>query len=385
MIENNKKIVILTTVHLWDDTRIYQKQIQSLAREFPVLYYAPAPFERRIEGNVEIRGLHEWDRGRKSDRLRNIPALMGILIRHRHDIIHFHDPEIMPFALLGKWLFGTTIIMDIHENNEDDIRDKDWLPRPVGQAFAWVYRKIFHIAARFFDHLIIAVDHFIEAVPEKYRSKVISIHNYPRLELFEGVENASQRVLGDLIRLGYVGVIREERGLSLMCRLVEALDAEGRSVELDLVGNIPPGEPEEVIGEVQGRLSGRSSIRYHGLMPYREAMAVMQGIDIGLVIYMPEYNNINSNPNKLFEFMVLKKPVLASHFPIWRGILERSGGGRTVDPEDLKSVKAGVLGMMEDRGTLLEMGEKAYIAATTEFNWDSEDKKLTALYRKYLN
>lgn len=379
-----KKVIVLTSVHRWDDTRIYLKQIQSIKEITPVIYYAPAKFKKRIIGNVEIRGLKIWKK--KIDRIKNISSIIKIFKHHNKDIIHFHDPEIIPFALLAKYLYGTTIIIDIHENNEDDIRNKDWLPRPVAFLLAFIYRYIFKLVLKHFDAIIIAVDHFKEKFNVKYHHKVISIRNYPRLELFNNIKikNNIENKRIDL-RLGYAGVIREERGLSIMCKIVKYFDDLGFATVLDLVGNIPFGESDEIIKNIKQHLSNKSDIVYHGLLPYQEAMKVILNIDIGLVLYMPSYNNINSNPNKLFELMALHKPILASDFPIWKSILENSKGGITVDPENFQDITTALGNMINNRSKLVEMGENGYKAVKSKYNWFIEEKTLHKLLNNFLN
>jgi len=52
--------MIITSVHRWDDTRIFHKQATSLAKKFDVELHAPADFIEKEQNGVMIYGLPKW-------------------------------------------------------------------------------------------------------------------------------------------------------------------------------------------------------------------------------------------------------------------------------------------------------------------------------------
>ena len=60
---------------------------------------------------------------------------------------------------------------------------------------------------------------------------------------------------------------------------------------------------------------------------------------VGMVTLFPESNYIVSLPNKMFEYMAIGLPVIASNFPLWREIIEDNNCGICVDPLDSKAIR----------------------------------------------
>jgi glycosyltransferase involved in cell wall biosynthesis len=101
----------------------------------------------------------------------------------------------------------------------------------------------------------------------------------------------------------------------------------------------------------------------------------------GLVVLHPAPNHVNGRPNKLFEYMSAGLAVIASHFPLWREIVEDARCGICVDPLDASAI-AGAMRRLADGDEAAEMGRRGREAVQSRFNWDSEAPKLLDLYAR---
>ena len=88
-----------------------------------------------------------------------------------------------------------------------------------------------------------------------------------------------------------------------------------------------------------------------------------------------------SMPNKLFEYMMAGIPVVASDFEEMGRVVREEGVGTVCDPDDPQSIAAAVRAIVDD-----PEAEARFRAATrvaiTRYNWDHEEQKLLALYRR---
>src|SRR5262249_13530820 len=108
------------------DVRIFQKMCTSLARSgYEVHFIVPA------EGNFSSNGVQIHGLGQSGARVWRIlfqpwRALRAVL-HLRPDLVHMHDPELLPVALILQGL-GYKVVFDSHEDHPRDILIKEWLP-----------------------------------------------------------------------------------------------------------------------------------------------------------------------------------------------------------------------------------------------------------------
>ena len=83
--------------------------------------------------------------------------------------------------------------------------------------------------------------------------------------------------------------------------------------------------------------------------------------------------------------MSVGTPVLASDFPLWRGIIEDAKCGVCVDPLDPSAIAKGIEFVLSDKARSSEMGENGKKAFLEKYNWSIEEEKLVRFYTKILN
>ena len=104
-------------------------------------------------------------------------------------------------------------------------------------------------------------------------------------------------------------------------------------------------------------------------------MARAAGAGVGLVTLLPRPNYLESLPTKLFEYMAMCIPVLASDFPLWRGLVEASGAGRVTAPRPGPVAEA-LVDMCSDSGRLRRHGEAGQAAYREHYRWEVESRNL---------
>jgi glycosyltransferase involved in cell wall biosynthesis len=76
-------------------------------------------------------------------------------------------------------------------------------------------------------------------------------------------------------------------------------------------------------------------------------------------------------------------PVVASDFPVWRGIVTQAGCGILVDPLDVAAIAAAIEELLRDPQRAEEMGRRGRAAVEARYSWSSEAAKLDALYQRF--
>jgi len=109
------KDFIFSSVHKWNDVRIFHKQASSLAKKYVVEFHAPANFIYREIQNVKIKSLPLWDVVSNRKKIRK--KLFQRIKRSEPQIFHFHYPELIPLGLYIKLLKRRTTLVRRIDNN----------------------------------------------------------------------------------------------------------------------------------------------------------------------------------------------------------------------------------------------------------------------------
>ncbi len=366
------KVCILTSVHSPFDARIFHKQAKSLVKAgYDVTLIAQHDKSEVVNG-VKIVALPK-----PKNRFRRMLGTWRVFkqaLKQEADVYHFHDPELIPVALLLKTV-GKKAIYDVHEDYGKAILSKYYLPRHTRKSIAWLSNLVEKFAVSFFDAIVVATDDILKSFSSHKR--VVAVHNFPILPRFTNRDSGVQADKG--FNVIYAGGLTEERGISEIVQAMEYLDSS-RNVKLVLYGKF---QPESYQDKVKG-LGGFERVEYLGWIQPEELWLKMIQATVGIVCLHPVERYTVGMPVKLFEYMAAGLPVIASNFPLWKEIVEGDNCGLTVNPLDSREIAGAVEYLIDHPDEAKKMGENGKKAATEKYNWGTESKKLLAIYEDLL-
>ena len=373
------RICILSSVHFAFDPRIFQKQARSLARAgFAVTLIARADPAGQNTDDIRILSLPAPE-----NRLQRMLGTLRIAVlahRQRADLYAFHDPELIPVGVLLKLLTRRPVVYDIHEDVPQQILGKEWLPRPGRALVLGLYRLLECLALPFIDGLVLAEHAYLKYYPKR---RTLTALNYPLLTYASG-DPGQEREEPTRPTLIYVGSIRPLRGLYEMLELVRRLKPSCPDLLLRLVGPLAPAAEEDRARSLIASWGIGANVEWLGRVSHPEVHHQIARSDIGLVLLHPHPNYLDSLPTKMFEYMVMGKPVVVSNFPLWSQIVQEAQCGLAVDPLDPEAVENAVVQLLEDEPRRREMGARGRQAVMTRYNWEVEGEKLVRFYRELM-
>ncbi len=358
---------------------------------------APDPRVERTAGTLGAAGLAvtvlAWDRGwnlpPQEDRpgyallrvripapfgrgLRNLPgvlrwqaALLAWLVknRRRYDVIHACDLDTALPALLAARLARRRLVFDIFDSYADGFR--------VG-PLRWVARRLERLVAAHSDAVIIADDARRDQLGDVRVQRLVVVYNsppdrLPHLNLPESYHG---------FRIAYVGLLDAARGLFTLLDVV----AGRPDWTLELAG----------FGVDEERLISRArtlpNVRFHGRVDYHRALQLMAGADVLIATYDPAVpNHRYASPNKLFEAMMLGKPVVVARGTHADELVERHGCGVVVPYGDGKALAAALDRLAADPGLRRALGLAGRRAYERCYRWEQMGARLVSLYRELLS
>jgi glycosyltransferase involved in cell wall biosynthesis len=368
-LQDNYKIFIGTSVHRWNDNRIFHKEAVSLAKKFNVELHAPADFDKKNINGVNIIGLPTWEK--ETDRKLIRKQLWLRLKNNDSDIFIFHDPELIWIGIKASIVLKIKVVYDIHENTIQSIIRKKWL-NPIAKLIAIIgYSFLQQISKLFFDHYFLAENSYRNFI--KKNSTVI--YNYP---LKVDYDHQSTKEF-DLV---YLGDITEDRGALIMVKILSILKRKLPKINLALIGKVPPILKDDLANAiVEYRL--KNNIKLFGYMNYYEAMQIVCKSKVGLCLLKPIKNYIDSYPTKLFDYLQVGVPCICSNFPLYQKLIDKYDAGISVDPLDIEGVAAAIYGLLDDPDKYNNLSKNGIIALNNDYNWSTQENKLFNLVQSF--
>ena len=359
------KVCHLTSAHPRYDTRIFLKECTSLAENGHEVHLIVADDKKdELTNNVFIHDVGKKSKGRLNRFLQTTKKVYKKAIDLDADLYHFHDPELLIYAYFLK-LKGKKVIYDIHEDLPRQLLSKPYLNYFSKIILSFLIEKIENFCASKFDFLFTATP-FIRDRFLKINFNTIDINNYPILsELFE------EKKVDKKNQVCFIGGISKIRGIENLVRACENIDGK-----LILAGKFNNTDLERKVKS----LKGWKNVDFRGFVNRKQAKQIMAESKAGVVTFLPEPNHLNSQPNKMFEYMSASLPVICSNFPLWKSIIEVNNSGKCIDPDSVSDLSACINQFLKDE-SLLSMGTTARKTVVSLYNWEVEEIKMSNKYQ----
>jgi len=368
-----KKVCILTSVHPLFDTRIFHKEAKSLAKAgYDVSLIAQHNKDEIVDG-IRIVPLP-----RPKNRLERMTKTVWQVYRKalqiQADIYHLHDPGLIPIGLLLK-LHGKKVIYDMHENLPKQIKNKHW----INPWYRGLISRFVYWAEKFFLIGIPVV--FAEASYRKdylWVKKFATVLNMPLIT--EKFTLKASMPVNQRRSVGYIGGVAVERGSLTTIQALKILKEHGIEPRFECVGPIGKSHKGQLLKLCEEY--NLCNVAFYGYMPAHEGWSIITQCDIGLAVLHPIPNYVESYPTKLFEYMAMGLPVIASNFPLYHEIVEGAECGICVDPLNPAAIADAIGCLISNPEKAYRMGFRGRRAVEDRFNWSREEKKFLQFYRE---
>ncbi|WP_244363587.1 glycosyltransferase family 4 protein [Thermus brockianus] len=287
-------------------------------------------------------------------------ALLGYLVRHRneYDIVHACDFDTVLSAWVTSRFFRKKVVYDVFDFYAEMLRrTPDWIKGWVKLLDIWVMSQV--------DALIIADEARKEQIRGAKPKRFEVIYNSPD---FLGECTHSPPPL----KIVYVGLLQVERGILEMLEVLK----RNPTWWLDLAGF---GGDEEKIRAVAEKLP---NVRFHGRIPYGEALRLMCGGHVLFATYDPSIpNHRYSSANKLFEAMALGKPIVVARGTGMDRLVEELRLGYVVEygnVDELENVLRDVESWNQEQRQ--SFSRRVQTLFQEQFSWKKMKQRLLTLY-----
>ena len=180
----------------------------------------------------------------------------------------------------------------------------------------------------------------------------------------------------------YIGAIVKIRGLHIVLKAFGRLPKNHKKAKLLFVGD---GDALKDIKRISKDLDIEENVIFTGRVSYWDIPSYIDLADVGLSLIFPRKCYYVSSPGKLFEYMALRKPVIANkEIPEHERVIKNSQGGVLTEFKEEEIAKA-MLYFIEHKEKVEDMGEKGYEWVKENRTFKQMAEKLENIYIKLLD
>ena len=203
--------------------------------------------------------------------------------------------------------------------------------------------------------------------------KIVLIPNGVDIDFLNPALHVPKRVFSGFT-IGFIGSLYAWAGLDLLLETIFELRAEGLDISLVVVGD---GAMKSAWEKQSQKLGISPYVAFIGRVSWQEVPQYIGGFDVGYSGQVQlQIGKMYLSPMKLYEYMAMAKPVIASAFEDAKRLIYDRKTGFLFKPGDKNDLKRTLLEAYQKREALPEMGQLACIEIVNHHSWATRVQNL---------
>lgn len=235
------------------------------------------------------------------------------------------------------------------------------------------------------DHIISVTKSFVKhiiscGIPKE---KISIIFNGISSDIFRNIKpitdpSLNEFLKGNELKLGYIGTIGMAHSIITLVNAAHELKNE--KVKFVIVGS--GAERENIEKEISARKL--SDIKIFPLQPKGEIPAIINSLDVFLVHLKKSDLFKTVIPSKIFEGMVMKKPILIGVDGEARNLIEEAQSGLFFEPENVSDLIHKIKELKKNPELMKQFGNNGYNFVMQNYDRKVLADKMLSIIKKYV-
>jgi glycosyltransferase involved in cell wall biosynthesis len=304
--------------------------------------------------------------------------------QYNFEAVHIHD---LPLCTLNKFIkrkFVVPVIADMHENYPYLVAEQPYMNSLFSRIFLskrkWFKKEKEWLAQA--DSIICVAEEMKQRVESVLINSqpIVVVPNTPAIdELSASMANLPRittRFSGTFNVL-YVGGIDPTRGIDI---LIHSAKWAIKTIPLLKIVIVGDGKILSDMKHLVSTLQLEKTVFFAGKRPQEEIGSYISISDICVIPHRRSPQTDNSSPNKLFQYLYFKKPVIASNCNSVEKLIHSENCGLIYHDSSPEELAARMTFLFENPTIRIEMGYSGYSSVMDKYNWDSTVEPLISIY-----
>lgn len=286
-------------------------------------------------------------------------------------ILCFHW-AVLPFAVLFGVMLRVPVVYDEHDHYELNTLEgggSKWKLKLTSVMVRWIHRLCLP-----WVKLVTCIhlkDGLLKTHLQQWQSEVIEIHNYPARVWRE---SAHASVNEGRLCFVYIGGVFAEKGVGAAAMAFQLLPTELRSkAELHIFGD---GDNSLIAW-----LRDQPGIVVHNAVSpivFRQFVATHRCVGLSMLAATPRYSLVGTNCTKLYEYLALGMPVIATRVGEFEQFVASNDIGLLIDGDmDAGQLCEAMKTLLQDESLFARFSASASVLMQNdEMTWENEWQKI---------
>lgn len=303
------------------------------------------------------------------------------------DVIHVHDLPLVGTAISVGRPLCIPVIADLHENYPAAL--KAWLSYKRSPK-TWIasnpkrWAKYEGRTARFATHVIVVVDEAKYRLIEQHgipAEKITVLMNVEDVDYFQSIKidpEILSRYRDDFV-ISYIGGSGPHRGLDTVIRSIPYLKEILPNVKFLIVGH---RDADKIRLQAFAKAEGvKDLVEIVGWQQFSKVPSYIKASEICLVPHQQNPHTDSTIPHKLFQYMLMSRPVVVSSCLPLKRIVEDTRSGLVFQAGNPQDLAKQILTLYANKKLRQDCGRRGHQAVLNRYNWGSESQRLCLLYK----
>jgi glycosyltransferase involved in cell wall biosynthesis len=233
------------------------------------------------------------------------------------------------------------------------------------------------------DTIICVVEEMKERLSSVLNSatNIVIVPNTVNLNYFNDLMRPNPNLknkYNNSFKLLYIGGFDPGRGIEYLLDATAYLKNKIPDIKIILVGD---GKIALSLKEKVHSLELDNYVEFEGWQPMYYMRSYIENADICIIPHIRTPQTDNSSPNKLFQYMYYKKPVVASNCISIEKIINSENCGLIFKDRDSIDLSKQVIELYNSPELRQKMGENGFWAVNKKYNWDATVEPLLNIYQ----
>lgn len=308
--------------------------------------------------------------------------------KHNLNAIHAHDLYMARSAGKAAARLGIPMVLDLHENYPEAILNYRWATTFPGELIAHP-RKWKKLEKKYLSKASIIItlsDSFADEIHRRYpsveRNRFMVYPNVPDVDemLSYRIKNVSLPE-DDRFFLFYFGVISQRRGIYTCLEALGILIRDHCNITLVLAGPVDAHEKQDFYRSINsGNI--KDNVIHIPWINISLLPSYLSAIDVCLSPILKNAQHESGVANKVFQYMLFEKPVVASNCIPQEEVISEGNCGLIFQSNNSADLAEKIMELYSDGDMCKDMGQRGKKLVLEKYNLKRYGDKLCNIYRE---